>query len=99
MFSRIIGQLVRTGSLEIVDGHGRCHKSGDGTGEPVRIRFCDPRLGWELCLNPRLRIGEAYMDGRLVIERGTLYDFLDILIVNLDQGRDPWLIRMIDGLR
>jgi len=98
MFTRIIGQLVGTGSLEIVDGQGRCHKYGDGAGQPVRIRFCDRLLGWELCLNPRLKLGEAFMDGRLVIEHGTLYEFLDLLIVNLDRGRNPWLVRMIDGL-
>jgi len=99
MFSRIVGQLVKKGSLEIIDGYGRIHRFGDGTGLPVRVRLCESALHWELAANPRLKLGEAYMDGRLVIELGTLYDFLDILVGNIDHGHNPWLIRMVDAVR
>jgi cyclopropane-fatty-acyl-phospholipid synthase len=33
--------------------------------------------------NPKLAVGEAYMDGLLTIEDGTLYDFLDLAALNL----------------
>jgi hypothetical protein len=32
--------------------------------------------------HPALSVGEAYMDGRLVIEEGSIYDFLDVLARN-----------------
>ena len=79
MFFRIIGQLVRTGSLEIIDAEGRSHRFGDGTGLPVRVRFHDSALPWTLCINPRLRLGELYMDGRLTIEDGTILDLLEMV--------------------
>ena len=96
MFIRLLGQLIRKGSLEIVDGRRRTHRLGDGTGLPVRVRFTDPSVEWQVLPNPRLRLGEAFMDGRVVIEEGTLYDFLDVLVRNLDQGRNPWPIRFAD---
>jgi len=49
-------------------------------------------LEWRLALQPGLAVGEAYMDGKLTIEDGTLYDFLALASVNL-QGRHQarWL--------
>ncbi|WP_147413706.1 hypothetical protein [Pseudorhodoplanes sinuspersici] len=35
-----------------------------------------------LALNPELSIGEAYMDGLLAVEEGTLFDFLEIAARN-----------------
>src|SRR3954468_8273390 len=100
MFCRVLAQLVKTGSLEVVDGRGRTHHCGDGSGLPVRMRLQDLAVEWEIGFNPRLKLGEAYMDGRLVIELGTLYDLLDMLFVNLDDGTtNPWLIRFADALR
>ena len=36
-----------------------------------------------LLLHPRLAFGEAYMDGTLTVEDGSLYDFLDLLARNI----------------
>ena len=40
-------------------------------------RIADARTERRLFFNPALALGEAYMDGSLVMERGTIYDFLD----------------------
>jgi cyclopropane-fatty-acyl-phospholipid synthase len=98
MFVRIAAQLVKIGSLEIVDGNGRVHRMGDGTGVPVRVRLTDNAVNWAIALNPRLRVGEAYMDGRLVLEQGTLYDFLDILTNNVDRDDNPWMLSLVDAV-
>ena len=37
----------------------------------------------KLLINPDLYFGEAYMDGSLVIENGSLTDFLDIALKNV----------------
>ncbi len=39
--------------------------------------------GIRLAFRPRLALGEAYMDGRLTVERGDLYDLLDLLGRNI----------------
>src|SRR6185503_12024067 len=46
------------------------------------VRLRDPALHWKLLLRPRLFVPEAYMDGALTIEEGSLYDFIDLLVSN-----------------
>jgi cyclopropane-fatty-acyl-phospholipid synthase len=49
--------------------------------DPVRVTSRWSELA--LTLRPALAVGEAYMDGKLIIEEGSLYDFLDLLAQNL----------------
>lgn len=48
----------------------------------VTIRIRDRSTAWKLALRPDDYAGEAYMDGSLVIERGSLRDFLAICFLN-----------------
>ena len=56
---------------------------GDGAGEEVRIRFTDAAAERAFALNPELRAGELFMDGRLVVDQGTIFDLLALVL------RDP----------
>ena len=40
------------------------------------------RLDYTLAFNPAMSVGEAYMEGLLTVEEGTLYDFLEIAARN-----------------
>ncbi|MGE0652842.1 MAG: class I SAM-dependent methyltransferase [Alphaproteobacteria bacterium] len=51
---------------------------GPGGGPSVTIRLHTRIAPFRLMLNPELAAGEAYMDGTLTIEEGTLRDFLHI---------------------
>lgn len=75
--------LVRTGSLTIVDARGRRRTFGnDRSGASVTVRLHDPALPLRLALYPSLALGEAYMEGTLTVEAGTLRDFLRIATSN-----------------
>ena len=77
VLSSLLRAMIRFGQLTIIDARGRMRDFGDDrTGPSVTLRFSDPGLPRKLVLNPSLAFGEAYMDGRLTIERGTLRDFL-----------------------
>jgi cyclopropane-fatty-acyl-phospholipid synthase len=92
MFIAILKSVIRTGSLRVTDAAGRSHIVGDGTVPRAAIRLTSKRLEYSLLLNPGLSVGEAFMDGALVVEDGTLYDFLDVVARNFDSvGRLPWL--------
>jgi cyclopropane-fatty-acyl-phospholipid synthase len=91
-------QIVRTGSLEIIDSSGKLHRFGDGTGTPVRARFHDAALPWKILFSPSLGFGEGYMDGRLTIEQGTLYDFLYVLTDNVDHTGPLWYHTVLNNL-
>ena len=72
--------VVKRGTLEVVTSRGRVLKFGDRGPPQVTIRFADAGAGWALCLDPELKLGELYMDRRLVIEHGTLFDFLQLVL-------------------
>lgn len=75
----ILRNLVRHGSLKVIDWKGSSETYGDGQGVPVVIRIHDRVTAWKLLFDPQSETGEAYMDGRLRIEQGSLRDFLELL--------------------
>jgi cyclopropane-fatty-acyl-phospholipid synthase len=56
----------------------------------VAIRLHNRLLPYKLLLNPRLYVGEAYMDGELTVENGSIYDFLDLFGLNTGTGTINW---------
>ena len=51
----------------------------------------DRRTVWRLMLNPKLSLGEAYMDGGLVSLGGSIHDVLEVVLANLRTNRKgPW---------
>ncbi len=109
LLAKLLSRVVRVGRLVMIDAHGKSHVFGDGApGQPsATFRLHDRSLHRQILLNPKLRIGEAYMAGTLTIEDGTLYDFIDVLALNLDNfERDTlvgtlggWLSRVTRGLQ
>jgi cyclopropane-fatty-acyl-phospholipid synthase len=78
LLSRLFKLIVTVGHLTVIDARGRQHRfQGKAPGPHVTIRLHDKSVEWAMALNPRLAVGEAYMDGRLTVENGTIYDFLD----------------------
>jgi cyclopropane-fatty-acyl-phospholipid synthase len=84
LLSRMLRPLIRLGRLTVIDAHGRPHVFGSEAKPAVTVRLHDRRLHWLLVLNPGLHAGEAYMDGTLTVEHGTLYDFVELMAANLD---------------
>jgi len=78
-------KLVRVGRLALIDHRGtRREFVGTIDGPKATIRLHDAGVPWAIARNPRLGVGEAYMDGRLTIEEGTLYDFLELASINVE---------------
>ncbi|MEX2450167.1 MAG: cyclopropane-fatty-acyl-phospholipid synthase family protein [Rhodospirillales bacterium] len=75
LLGRLLDRLIKTGTLNVIDAFGKMHVFGHGA-PAVTIRLHHPSLHWKLFFNPLLRTGEAYMDGTLTIEDGSLYDFI-----------------------
>tara|TARA_R110002167_G_scaffold26492_5_gene91232 strand:+ start:288 stop:1448 length:1161 start_codon:yes stop_codon:yes gene_type:complete len=50
-----------------------------GPGEPeLTVHLADAATALAIAVNPELAVGEAYMDGRLTVEGGDIYDFLSL---------------------
>ena len=82
LLNAMFRRFVQNGTVEIIDAHGKLHRHAGGPGPFVRARLHDPKLHLALALNPELRAGEAWMDGTLTIEEGTLRDLLTIFATN-----------------
>ena len=100
LVASLLKQLVRVGTLDVVDARGRSHRFSGKPGPSAAIRFHDRATEARMLWNPRLVVGEAYMDGRLTIEHGTLYDFLDLLAINQEFGEasPPPILRVLDAV-
>src|SRR5262249_55588577 len=91
LFAALLKSIVHTGRLRLIDAAGRRHEIGDGTPPAATIRLGSRRVDLQLAVNPALHVGEAYMNGELTIEAGTLYDFLAVCAQNYDNLlRNPW---------
>ena len=80
--------LIKDDGFELLDANNKSYIIGKPKKEkPIRLKILDKSLHWKLLINPDLYLGEGYMNGSIVIENGSLTEFLDIAIKNI--GRDP----------
>ncbi|TYO63134.1 class I SAM-dependent methyltransferase [Bradyrhizobium hipponense] len=90
---KCLSQFIRRGSMTVTCASGWKFTIGDGSGEPVEVRFATADAQRKILVNPELGLGEAYMDGEFVIQRGTIADALAILLDQPDllpQWAKPW---------
>jgi cyclopropane-fatty-acyl-phospholipid synthase len=95
----VLRSLITAGRLTVVwPGGSRTTYAGeDGPNATLLLR--DKRTIRRLVLNPSLGAGEAYMSGSMAVEDGSIYDLLDILLLNLQ--RNPYshpVLRVRDWL-
>jgi cyclopropane-fatty-acyl-phospholipid synthase len=88
LLTKLLDRMVRSGSLTLIDASGRQHRFGDGAAPHVTVRLHDRALHTKIALNPSLAAGEAYMDGTLTIEEGSLREFIDIATRNFNSVYD-----------
>ena len=99
VLTAVLSGLVQRGTLTIVTARGRVHSFGDGSGEEVRVRFMDAGAERATVLNAELRVGELFMDGRLVVERGTIYQFLELVLRDAKDQKRSLPARLLGGYR
>lgn len=82
LLRHFLGQFIRRGSITFTTSSGVTFTCGDGTGQPVSVRFLTAEAERHLLLDPELAIGEIYTDGEFIVEDGSI---ADLLAVALDQ--------------
>jgi cyclopropane-fatty-acyl-phospholipid synthase len=85
LIGRFIDQLLPVGSITLVQPDGSRETHGPGGGRQITVKLHDRRAALELFRNPRLKIGELYMDQRLTVEDGSILDLLELVV-----GAKPW---------
>jgi cyclopropane-fatty-acyl-phospholipid synthase len=95
-------KLIRVGNIRVTTAGGSAFALGNRTGRPVAIRFITRAAERGVLLDPELRFGEAYMNGGVVVEQGSIADVLAIATSQRRNGRKPpawaggpWLARYV----
>ena len=85
--SQFCKNLVKEDGFVLVDANLKEYVIGKPKKNiPIKLKILDKKLHYKLLLLPDLYFGEAYTDGSLVIENGTLTEFLDIAMKNIGRG-------------
>jgi cyclopropane-fatty-acyl-phospholipid synthase len=82
---KLVDKLLTKGTITLKLPGKEPRVYGRGGGKHLTVRFTDRKVGFDILRNPRLGLGEAYMDGRLVIEDGTILDLLELIV-----GANRW---------
>jgi cyclopropane-fatty-acyl-phospholipid synthase len=85
LIGRLVDKLLTKGSITLKLPGKEPRTYGKGGGQHLSIRFTDRKVAFDILKNPRLGLGEAYMDGRLIIEDGTILDLLELIV-----GANRW---------
>ena len=87
LITRYLSGIVERGTLMVHFADG----SNESFGKPaeefpdVVIRFVDRKVSRDILLDPRLGAAEAFMAGRLLVERGGIMELVELLRANA-----PW---------
>ena len=83
LLPRLFRSTLRVGTLELIGPNGyRGQFGGEVPGPDVAIRITDPSIEWRLPLNPQLGATEAYMNGGMEVERGSVHDLVTLFYLN-----------------
>jgi cyclopropane-fatty-acyl-phospholipid synthase len=95
----LLKTYIRRGTFKLTTSRGKAFTFGDGTGTPVAVRFTARAAELGIVLDPELKFGEAYVDGTLVVEQGTIAEVLAVVLGQTMEvpkwGRLQWLLRYI----
>ena len=95
----ILRRIVVSGTLKVTDANGHVHHFGDGSGAEVAFRLADGAAERAVAWDPELALGETYMQGRLIVEQGSIYDVLELLMRNASAQSPPGWLRWLDIAR
>jgi cyclopropane-fatty-acyl-phospholipid synthase len=101
LFRSLLGILVRRGNLRVTTASGATFSCGDGTGRPVAVRFTRRAAQLAVVLDPELKAGEAYLDGTLIVEQGSIADVLELVLSQPGGNELPrwtrpqWIVRYL----
>ena len=78
----LLARTIRTGRLSVRYPDGSVTTYGHAPAPAACIHIADWAAVNRIAVSPSLGFGECYMDGRVAIEQGTLFELVDVLISN-----------------
>src|ERR1051325_2053192 len=98
MLGMLLQQIVENGTLTVSWPNGKTTVYGSGAPRAA-VRLTGRLTPYRIGLRPDLAFGEAYMNGQMIVEEGTIADVLEILISNFGMHRLPRSMRFARSVR
>ena len=84
MLARLLSKIYKKNGIVLIDSQGQKYICGKpDLKNPLTVKILKKDLNWKLALNPDLNFPEAYMRGEILIENGSLLDFLNMFFENI----------------
>ncbi|WP_322988464.1 cyclopropane-fatty-acyl-phospholipid synthase family protein [Hoeflea sp.] len=79
----MLDKVIKNGRLTLTDAKGVTHSfGGTAPGPEAAIRFTKASTPLQIAINPELNAAEAFMDGELVMESGSIHDLMLLIFAN-----------------
>ena len=97
--ARFLNKLFKKNGFILIDAYSKKYIIGVPENQnPIIIKILNKKLHYKLLFRPDLYFGEAYSDGEIVIENGTLTDFLDLALMNIGRNELNFFSKVINKL-
>jgi len=97
--ARYLNKLFQKDGFLLIDANSNKYIIGTPkNNNPITVKILDKKLHYQLFLRPDLYFGEAYSNGDIKIENGSLTDFLDIALMNIGRGELNFFSMLINKL-
>ena len=97
--ARYLNKVFKKGGFILIDANSKKYIIGEPTDNPIKLKILKKNLHYKLLFHPDLYFGEAYTNGEIVIENGSLTDFLDLVLSNIGRGKLNFFSYLINRLR
>jgi len=98
--ARLLEKIIKKDGFVLIDANSNKYIIGKPKKEnPITLKLLDKKLHYKLLFYPDLYFGEAYTDGSLRIENGTLSDFLEIFIKSIGRSQINIFSKLLNKLR
>ena len=97
--ARYLNKLFQKDGFLLIDANSNKYIIGTPkSNSPITVKILDKKLHYKLFFRPDLYFGEAYSNGDIKIENGSLTDFLDIALMNIGRGELNFFSMLINKL-
>ena len=98
MFAKLLNKVFKKGALTITWPSGRTETYGNGTPKAA-VRVHGRWTPLAIAVRPDLGFGEAYMDGRVTMDKGTIADVFELALSNMPPGSELRLTKAREQIR
>ena len=95
-----LNKLIKEDGFILVDANNNKYVIGIPIKEnPIILKLLDKALHYKLLFYPDLYLGEAYAEGTIKIENGSLTEFLDLVLKNLGRNETNIFSQLLKKFR